>query len=98
MYSQRILNKRLPWTYPCFQPTISFYIFCDHKEDVTRNGRSILDVRLFLSTNQDSATFLPYGGDVKVDDAFKVIGEYKTKIEAIRATQVRLIFWLPLSK
>lgn len=38
---------------------------------------------------QDASTFLPYGGDVKVEDAFKIIEEYKSKVETVRATQVR---------
>lgn len=39
---------------------------------------------------QDASTFLPYNGDVKVEDAFKVIEEYQEKVTAVRATQVNL--------
>lgn len=45
---------------------------------------------LFFPTAQDASAFLPYDGDVKVEDAFRVIEEYKEKVEAVRATQVRL--------
>lgn len=38
---------------------------------------------------QEASTFLPYGGDVKVEDAFKIIEEYKVKVDAVRTTQVR---------
>ena len=48
-----------------------------------------LVVDLSRSTVQDALACLPYDGEVKVEDAFKVIEEYKEKVEAVRATQVR---------
>ncbi|CAB1114177.1 unnamed protein product [Ectocarpus sp. CCAP 1310/34] len=53
----------------------------DLENSITNYNESVLTV------HQDASTFLPYGGDVKPEDAFKIIEEYKVKVEAVRATQ-----------
>ncbi|CAN0120098.1 unnamed protein product [Ectocarpus sp. 6 AP-2014] len=56
----------------------------DLENSITNYNESVLTV------HQDASTFLPYGGDVKPEDAFKIIEEYKVKVEAVRATQASM--------
>lgn len=55
-----------------------------------------LPVPVTCDRPQDASTFLPYGGDVKPEEAFKIIEEYKVKAEAVRATQVSIDICLGL--
>ena len=49
-------------------------------------------------TQQDASTYLPYSGDMKPEKAFKIIEEYKTKVEAVRTTQVMKVAHVYRSK